>query len=140
MCRDKPLKMSLWDTGGKEQYSRIRALSYPKTNLFFFCFSVVNEASFANLKTKWYPEIKHHIPTAQILIVGTKCDLRSDPNYTSQVSFEEATNLAKEIGAVGYVECSSLNGERVNNVFDTAISLFEPERVEEEKTKKCVLF
>ena len=32
--------IGLWDTGGQEEYSRLRALSYPETDVFLLCFSV----------------------------------------------------------------------------------------------------
>lgn len=40
--------------------SRLRPLSYPQTDVFLLCFSVVSPASFENVRTKWYPEIQHH--------------------------------------------------------------------------------
>merc|ERR1712130_818520 len=56
----KEIKFSLWDTAGQEGYARIRTLSYPKTDIFLLCFSVVNHPSFINVKDRWYVEIKHH--------------------------------------------------------------------------------
>lgn len=40
--------------------SRLRPLSYPQTDVFLLCFSVVSPASFENIRTKWFPEIQHH--------------------------------------------------------------------------------
>jgi GTPase SAR1 family protein len=53
-------------------------LSYPQTDVFLICFSVISQTSFSNVKTKWWPEVTHHCPTSNIL-VGTKLDLREDP-------------------------------------------------------------
>lgn len=36
--------------------SRLRPLSYPQTDIFLVCFSVVSPASFENIKTKWFVE------------------------------------------------------------------------------------
>ncbi len=76
----------------------MRALSYPDTDVFLICFSVVNPSSFENVKTQarfaslslralstppaqqWVPELKHHCQSAHMIIVGTKTDLRSDPS------------------------------------------------------------
>merc|ERR1711924_217790 len=55
------VKFSLWDTAGQEGYSRIRTLSYPKTDIFLVCFSVVKHTSFDNVAEKWCPEL-HHLP------------------------------------------------------------------------------
>jgi GTPase SAR1 family protein len=47
-----------------------RALSYPETDVFLLCFSVISPSSFDNIKSKWFPEISHHCPDAKTLLVG----------------------------------------------------------------------
>jgi GTPase SAR1 family protein len=42
--------VDLWDTAGQEEYKRLRALSYPDTDVFLICFSVVNPSSYENVK------------------------------------------------------------------------------------------
>ena len=37
---------------GQEDYDRLRPLSYPQTDVFLVCFSVVAPASFENVKEK----------------------------------------------------------------------------------------
>lgn len=41
---------------GQEDYDRLRPLSYPQTDVFLVCFSVVSPSSFENVKEKvsWY--------------------------------------------------------------------------------------
>ena len=39
-------------TSGQEDYDRLRPLSYPQTDVFLVCFSVVSPASFENVKEK----------------------------------------------------------------------------------------
>ena len=56
----------------------MRPLSYPQTDVFLICFSVISPSSFENIQNKWYPEIKHHAPGVPFILVGTKVDLRSD--------------------------------------------------------------
>jgi len=60
-----PIKLALLDTAGPEEYSRLRALSYPETDVFLICFSTVALASFENIKTKWWPEVENHCPEAK---------------------------------------------------------------------------
>jgi Ras-related C3 botulinum toxin substrate 1 len=125
---DKTVALSLWDTAGQEDYDRLRPLSYPQTNVFLLCFSVISETSFKNVKTKWWPEVTHHCPTDNIL-VGTKVDLRDDPAFLeslkekglSPVSAAQGEQLAAEIKAVKYMECSALSQKGLKEVFDFAI-------------------
>jgi len=42
----------LFDTAGQEDYDRLRPLSYPQTDVFLVCFSVVSPSSFENVKEK----------------------------------------------------------------------------------------
>ena len=75
---EKDVKLGIWDTAGQEDYNRIRPLSYPGTHIFVMCFSVVSPTSFANVKSKWVPEVAHHCPGVPLLLVGTKYDLIDD--------------------------------------------------------------
>ena len=66
MIGGEPYTLGLFDTSGHEEedYDRWRPLSYPQTDVFLVCFSVVTLASFENVKekvchvtifTKWRP-------------------------------------------------------------------------------------
>src|SRR5579871_5818001 len=52
MVDGKPINLGLWDTAGQEDYDRLRPLSYPQTDIFLVCFSLVSPPSFENVKTK----------------------------------------------------------------------------------------
>jgi len=111
---------------GQEDYDRLRPLSYPQTDVFLVCFSVTSPASFENVKEKWFPEVRHHCPGVPCLIVGTQVDLRDDPQVIEKlarqkqvpVPAELGERLARELGAVRYVECSALTQKGLKNVFD----------------------
>jgi len=90
----------------------------------------VEPSSFKNIKSKWIPEIKHHSSdSVQILLVGTKADLREDPHTLDRleesgnepISKNEGKKLAKELGLYDYLECSAATQEGVEEIFDNVI-------------------
>jgi GTPase SAR1 family protein len=46
MVDGKTVSLGLWDTAGQEDYDRLRPLSYPQTDVFLVCFSIVSPTSF----------------------------------------------------------------------------------------------
>ena len=44
---------------GQEDYDRLRPLSYPQTDVFLVCFSVVSPSSFENVKEKVNKQLSH---------------------------------------------------------------------------------
>ena len=129
MVDGKPVNLGLWDTAGQEDYDRLRPLSYPQTDVFLICYSIISPHSLDNVKSKWFPEIQHHAPGVPLILIGTKSDLRGDEATLSQLASkgmrvitpDEADARAKEIGAVRNLECSALTQEGLKNVFDEAI-------------------
>lgn len=123
---DEPYTLGLFDTAGQEDYDRLRPLSYPQTDVFLVCFSVTSPASFENVREKWFPEVHHHCPGVPCLIVGTQVDLRDEPSVREKlqkqrmapVRKEDGERMAKELGAVKYVECSALTQFKLKDVFD----------------------
>lgn len=121
--------LNLWDTAGQEEYDKLRHLSYPETDIFIACFSLVDSDSFHNITNRWVKELREHCPGAPVLLVGTKLDLRSDTGVVKQlqstgkkvISTQEGQKLAHEIKAVKYVECSALTQQGVKTVFDEAL-------------------
>jgi GTPase SAR1 family protein len=85
--------------------------------------------TFENVKSKWFTEIRHHMPHTPIILVGTKMDLRSNPEViaklqadgTKPITALEGQRLAEEIGAAKYLECSALTQQGLKAVFDEAI-------------------
>ena len=58
MHKGQAVNLSLWDTAGQEDYSSLRPLSYPQTDVFLLCFSVISRVSFANVVSSWIPELR----------------------------------------------------------------------------------
>uniref|UniRef100_G1PDJ0 Ras homolog family member J n=1 Tax=Myotis lucifugus TaxID=59463 RepID=G1PDJ0_MYOLU len=138
---DKQHLLGLYDTAGQEDYNQLRPLSYPNTDVFLICFSVVNPASYHNVQEEWVPELKDCMPHVPYVLIGTQIDLRDDPKTLARLlymkekplTYEHGVKLAKAIGAQCYLECSALTQKGLKAVFDEAIfTIFHPK-----KKKRC---
>jgi len=126
MIGDTPYTLGLFDTAGQEDYDRLRPLSYPQTDVFLACFSLVSPSSFSNIKEKWVPEIRHHCSSTPIILVGTQWDLRDQRTKSKAggqgvVDDADCTVLVKQLLLAGYCECSALTQYKLKEVFDAAI-------------------
>ncbi len=147
MVDGKPVNLGLWDTAGQEDYDRLRPLSYPQTDVFLMCFSIISPSSFENVSAKWYPEVHHHCPNAPVILVGTKLDLREDGETISRlrekalapISEQQGQAKAKEIGAIKYMECSALTQKGLKAVFDEAIRVVISPPKPKKKKSACSL-
>lgn len=129
----KPIKLSLWDTAGQEEFDRLRSLSYSDTHTIMLCFSIDSRDSLENVQHKWVGEIADHCEGVKLVLVALKCDLRNDDadedendvsNQNSRakqlISYEEGLDMAKTIGALRYLECSAKRNRGVNEAFTEA--------------------
>uniref|UniRef100_A0A3Q0T105 small monomeric GTPase n=1 Tax=Amphilophus citrinellus TaxID=61819 RepID=A0A3Q0T105_AMPCI len=147
MLDGKPVNLGLWDTAGEEDYDRLRPLSYPQTDVFLICFSLVRPASYENVRNKWYPEVRHYSHNTPTILVGTKLDLRDDKDTIeklkkdnlSPINYPQGLAMAKEIGSVKYLECSALTQRGLKTVFDEAIRAVLCPPPVKKKGKKCSL-
>lgn len=150
MVDSKPVNLGLWDTAGQEDYDRLRPLSYPQTDVFLVCFSIVSPVSFENVRAKWIPEVKHHCPSSPVILIGTKLDLREDPvtveklraRHLQPISHVQGLQMQKDVGAVKYMECSALTQKGLKNVFEEAIRvvLFPPKNPKKKQRGCSVLW
>lgn len=149
MVDGRPINLGLWDTAGQEDYDRLRPLSYPQTDVFLICFSIISPASKDNVKTKWHPEIQHHAPGVPFILVGTKMDLRDDQDTIDRlgsknlkcVSSSGGDEFASQMGAYKYLECSALTQKGLKAVFDEAIRcvLQSQESQNTKKKRPCMI-
>lgn len=150
MVEGKPIGLGLWDTAGQEDYDRLRPLSYPNSDIFLICYNVMSPSSFDNVKTKWYPEIKHHAPGVPFILVGTQADLREDEKMLQKlnekgikpVEVEKAEKLKNDLGGWASLECSALTQKGLKTVFDEAIKCVMHKHLKPQKKSKknCIVF
>ncbi|POS84239.1 GTP-binding protein-like protein rho2 [Erysiphe pulchra] len=129
-CRvdGKNVQLALWDTAGQEDYERLRPLAYSKAHVILIGFSIDMPDSLENVKNKWVEEAIDRCPNVPIILVGLKKDLREDPIAIEEmrkrsqnfITTRVAADVAKSIGARKFLECSSLTGEGVDDVFEAA--------------------
>ncbi|CAF1085903.1 unnamed protein product [Rotaria sordida] len=137
--------LALFDTAGQEDFDRLRPLSYPDTNVIIMCFSVDNPVSAASITEKWIPEVRHFCGTCPIILVACKIDLRTDSQVVASmktkgqklVSIEVGKQLATQIKADGYMECSAKTREGIHDLFILAARLSLKKRNHHKKHHKC---
>jgi small GTP-binding protein len=148
---NKPVNLGLWDISTQDVFARLRPLTYEKTDVFLVCFCVTLPSSFDNVRAQWHPELMHHCPEVPMLLVGTKSDLRSDVDTLDRleamnlqpITPEQGDQMAEEIGACKYIECSARTQNGLDNVFNEAIRAalnVQPTDVKGHGQGKCSLF
>lgn len=133
----------------KEEFDRLRSLSYSDTQCIMLCFSIDSRDSLENVQNKWVGEITDHCEGVKLVLVALKCDLRNNENESNAItpnniqqdnsvsndngnninstsngknliSYEEGLAMAKKIGALRYLECSAKLNKGVNEAFTEA--------------------
>ncbi|XP_030748743.1 rho-related GTP-binding protein RhoA-C-like [Sitophilus oryzae] len=124
VINDKGVALSIYDTAGEEDYDNLRPLSYPDTNVVLICYSIYSPTSLENVRLKWYPEVKHFLPQAYYILVGTKLDLRTtDSKRKKSVTRAEGLRMARRIGADDYLECSAKLSLGISQLFENALEM-----------------
>ena len=122
----------MWDTSGQEELENIRTLSYEKTDVFLFCFSLVRPETLYNIERIYIREVQEYCPDKPYLLVGIESELRDDFDTKSDelkaqglspVSKEEGQRMADKIHACCYIECSFSKFINVNEVFHNAVKI-----------------
>ncbi|WAR18485.1 RHOQ-like protein [Mya arenaria] len=109
--------------------------SYPGTDVFVVCFSVVKPETFTHMHEHWIPDIQARMGDTPFIVVGTQADLRDDPEVLrtlqvkgqSPVRQRDAASLCRKVGSVCYFETSTEMKKRLRRVMNDAfVSVFCP--------------
>ncbi|KAL9650865.1 hypothetical protein ABK040_012749 [Willaertia magna] len=145
MYENHTVSLGLWDTAGQEDYDRLRPLSYPDTEVFIACFSVVQPSSFSNIKDRWMPELRKHCPTVPVILCGLKIDMRENDAVLKKlkeqgqtpITKEMGDDLAKQVNCIAYCECSAKTQVGLKECFNLAITVvLHPERFKNQGNDK----
>lgn len=124
--RDKTIKCQIWDTGGQEEFSKIRPLYYRGALGSLLVYDVTNKESFENLDV-WFKEINENCIEIPIILVGNKTDLESRV-VTEDEGKKQAKKFSKEYGMkVPYLETSAKTGESIKKVFSKLVTMMVDE-------------
>lgn len=141
------------DCPGRKDYACLRQSVCRGADAALLCYSTDCRQSLENIKTVWYPELQKYAPGIPVMLVGTKSDARdlSDEHESTSakstvigenqtikskleedsqqsstdciVLMEDGEEMAKSIGAMGFVECSAKYRIGVRTVFEMAAKL-----------------
>ncbi len=117
MVETKTPVLSFWDTAGRDEYSKLRPLSYSNANVVLICFAKNSKATLENVSQLWYPEIEHYLPKVVKVLVGTKLDLKDSSKSQDWIDEESGKAKSTEIGAKAYFECSAKENIGLNELF-----------------------
>lgn len=130
MVDGNAIHLQLWDTVARDDHKKLRPLSYPETDVFIICFSLVSPTSYDNVKYIWVPELEENCPGTPYILVGLKKDIRDDFDSHSDefkskgmeaIPTSKGEALKEKIKAQGYIECSAYKQINMKEVFDTAV-------------------
>ncbi|XP_032812730.1 rho-related GTP-binding protein RhoN-like [Petromyzon marinus] len=108
------------DNSGSSHYDTVRPLSYQHASVVLLCFDISRPETLHSIHVKWHREAKSHCPSAHLLLVGCKSDLRLSKSQR-MVSHHQASESATQLGAMCYVECSAKDND-TNSVRDALLS------------------
>uniref|UniRef100_A0A8D0GH78 Rho family GTPase 2 n=1 Tax=Sphenodon punctatus TaxID=8508 RepID=A0A8D0GH78_SPHPU len=120
------IELNMWDTSGSAYYDNVRPLAYPDSDAVLICFDISRPETLDSVLKKWQGETQEFCPNAKVVLVGCKLDMRTDLSTLRELSkqrlipvtHEQGSTLARQLGAVAYVECSSKVSENsVRDVF-----------------------
>ncbi|KAJ4932056.1 hypothetical protein JOQ06_010489 [Pogonophryne albipinna] len=107
-------------------YDNVRPLAYPDSDAVLICFDISRPETLDSVIKKWQGETQEFCPNAKVVLVGCKLDMRTDVSTLRELSkqclipvtHEQGSTIARQMGAVAYVECTSKVSENsVRDVF-----------------------
>ncbi|XP_005090941.2 ras-like GTP-binding protein rhoA [Aplysia californica] len=124
----KQFQLSIYDTSGREEYARLRGLTYNHCDVVLICLALDSPQSVHNVINEWVPEVRHLAHNMPFILVGTKSDLRvkGEGRAGDYITQKQGRSLAKRVGAAKYMECSALSEansdqKEVKRVFGRAL-------------------
>ncbi|MHA1650551.1 MAG: GTP-binding protein [Candidatus Helarchaeota archaeon] len=109
-------ELLIWDIAGQAIFEKIREEYLQGTNGAMILFDLTRKETLDHVKD-WLHELINYAGKVPFIVIGNKADLADE----RKVSEEEGKTLAKEIGAIEYIETSAKTGEKVEDAFEKII-------------------
>ena len=147
-----PVNLSIWDIDPSEDSKKLRPLLYAQTDVFLFCFSLVQPLTLQLLECLFFREIKEFCPDVPIVLVGTDLDLRDGfeeradeykSKYWEPIPTSKGEEFARKIGASSYYEVSIPKFKNITELFEGVAKAAYEYKEKPEKTKSeggCEIF
>ncbi|CAK7239590.1 MAG: hypothetical protein STHCBS139747_001021 [Sporothrix thermara] len=93
----------------------------PPPDIVVLCYDISRRPTLTSLQTRWLGEVRtafQHCDRMPILVLGLKRDLRREDDPAGTLYPHEAYNLAQQLRADMYLECSAATGELLAQVVD----------------------
>lgn len=133
---DKAIDLVIWDYTRQKEYEPFHALAFCNVDIIIICFSIENHESFDLIKAIWIKEINKFLPQTVVGLVGLKSDLRKRQDECMLIQPKDIENLAKELNAKFYFECSAIENKNVHEIFQETCRLFLSTQGQVSKKKK----
>ncbi|TGO35785.1 hypothetical protein BHYA_0146g00250 [Botrytis hyacinthi] len=108
-----PYRLNFYDTSSPTDWKTL------KPNVVVLCYAVSNRLSLINLQRFWAKELQtalqYELP---VLLLALKRDLRSEKDPNGIIYPQEGHRIAQELRCDRYMECSSMTGELVAEVWE----------------------
>jgi small GTP-binding protein len=103
--------LTCWDIAGQERWSSMRQLYYKGSSGALIVGDVTRKSTFDAIVNFWAPDLRKYTTDIPIVVLANKCDLEHEATQ------EDIDNCANQIGALGALETSALNGDNVDEAF-----------------------
>lgn len=114
-------KLYICDTGGIEDFNRLKKMSYLNTDIFVICIDGIVKDPLNNLHM-WMDELK--TTKTPVIFCLTKADVRRT------VNFEDIRNASKKYSVRGVFECSANDKRSLRNLFEAIVRIYVEGEIE----------
>ena len=121
------IKAQIWDTAGQERYKSITSHHYKKAIGGLIVYDITRRTTYDHVY-QWLCDLKDNAEKGVIsTLIGNKKDLLERNNRKREVTYNEASDLAKKYNMLFY-ETSAFNNENVTDAFEDLLQRIYTER------------